>query len=361
MVKEQRLSGTLTGFTSSTLEGFVGETVEYEIIVENTGNVPLTFPSGLVDSHCDSGTIAGGRGTEAVQPGEDATYTCSHLLAQAGAYVNVAAITGLTPHGVEIPHESEPVEVKTGEIGLLAFRIEKLQQIAGSGAGFTGSPLTGTAGETVEYEIIVRNIGSAPATFTNFEDPNCAPGTLKGSPHEGAVAPGGEAVYTCSRVLSSPGTYDNVATVTGSGDGETVSHTSNTVEATVPAPPPAPPLPPSPPPPVIPKHEVEACTVSAPALRGANGPKRKPFTVSVASTNVKRITFYLDGRVLAKLTSASAKHGLFTVRINPAKLAIGAHRVSIKVGVTEAVCPPIARSSAFVHTRSPRVKPKFTG
>ena len=66
------------GYGNETRAVTVGQTVEYEIVVKNTGNVSLTF-SGFADEHCDAGTLAGGP-SGAVKPGESATYTCSHVI-----------------------------------------------------------------------------------------------------------------------------------------------------------------------------------------------------------------------------------------------------------------------------------------
>jgi hypothetical protein len=94
-------------------------------------------------------------------------------------------------------------------------------------------------------------------------------------------------------------------------------------------------------------------------LRGAVGPKTKPFTVRIAAKGLKQITFYLGHKKLKTLKSSQAKHGEFTIKINPTKLSIGHQKVSIKAVLT---CGgEIARNSSFVHTKGPRVKPPFTG
>ena len=49
-----------------------------------------------------------------------------------------------------------------------AFSIEKKQEIAGSGAGFTASPITGAVGQTVDYEIVVTNTSNVDETFDEF-------------------------------------------------------------------------------------------------------------------------------------------------------------------------------------------------
>src|ERR1700732_3230554 len=61
-----------------------------------------------------------------------------------------------------------------------AFTIEKLQEIMGSGRGFTTSPLTGSIGQRVDYEIVVKNTGSVAERFSEFTDQPCDPGTIAG-------------------------------------------------------------------------------------------------------------------------------------------------------------------------------------
>jgi uncharacterized repeat protein (TIGR01451 family) len=72
--KRQRIGGG-TSFTTASLTGTVGSTVEYEIVVKNTGNVGLTF-SSFSDPNCDAGTLVGGPGEAEVAPGGSTTYTC---------------------------------------------------------------------------------------------------------------------------------------------------------------------------------------------------------------------------------------------------------------------------------------------
>jgi hypothetical protein len=129
-----------------------------------------------------------------------------------------------------------------------ALTIEKLQQIAGSGSGFTTSPLTGKVNQTVEYEIIVRNTGNVPLVLSNFSDPRCDGGTIAGGQGETPLAPGAmpslgaSTTYTCSHVLTSAdqtaGSYSNTATDTGAPPGGgPITHTSNTVVVNLPPPP----------------------------------------------------------------------------------------------------------------------------
>src|SRR6266576_1995345 len=152
--------------------------------------------------------------------------------APAAADMNVE---GLKPPA--IPEIPEPPEVTPPEP--FEFTIEKLQEIAGSGRGFTKSPLIGAIGETVDYEIIVTNTGILSETLV-FTDPQCDAGTIAGGPGEGRLTQEGSVTYTCSHVLDAPGAYTNEATVTATrGCGcEPLTHISNQVVVKVPAPPP---------------------------------------------------------------------------------------------------------------------------
>src|SRR5207248_2224577 len=57
--KLQQIAGVTGTWTPAPLNGEVGQTVDYAIVVHNTGNVPLTL-SGFSDPRCDPGSIAGG-------------------------------------------------------------------------------------------------------------------------------------------------------------------------------------------------------------------------------------------------------------------------------------------------------------
>jgi hypothetical protein len=109
--------GDSGSYTTAPLTGQIGQIVQYEIIVENTGNVPLTL-SAFSDPRCDEGTITGGPEGAALPVGGSTTYTCTHILdaedATAGSYTNVVSVTGTPPGGgvAPITQESNPVVVE---------------------------------------------------------------------------------------------------------------------------------------------------------------------------------------------------------------------------------------------------------
>jgi uncharacterized repeat protein (TIGR01451 family) len=365
--KLQEIDGSDSGFTTSPLTGAIGQTVDYQIVVMNTGEVPETF-SEFNDPHCDEGSIAGGPGTSFVTPGQAATYTCSRLLATDGRYTNEATVTGTSIFGTPVTHTSNQVVVEVPRPAPEpAFTIEKRQEIAGSNSGFTASPLTGAIGQTVDYQITVTNTGNEAFATLSFSDARCDEGTIVGGPGEVPLAPGASTTYSCTRLLASDGAYANNATATGTpAGGSPLSETSNTVEVTVP--PASVPgsaggasKPASQPVAVGALQEVLPCTASLPALHGPSGPKRGVFTVRVNSAGIRQITFYLDGHKLKTLKQSQAKGGKFAIKIDPRKLSHGAHTLSIKAIGTDPKCGSIARSSVFVHPVSAVRAVKFTG
>jgi hypothetical protein len=374
--KLQEIMGS--GFTKAKLTGQIGETVNYEIVVTNTGKAPLTL-SNFIDPKCDAGTIAGGPGSNPLAPGESTTYTCDHVLTSSGPnpYVNEATVTGDSEGEPPLTKTSNPVEVVVPPpvVEPPEFKIEKLQELqgtVGSGGTFTQQPLTGKLGETVDYEILVTNIGNVPLTLSDFVDAKCDSGTIGGGPGAKALAPKETTIYTCSHVLSSsgPNPYINEATVTGTTEGEPpLTKTSNPVEAKLPeeAKPakneekPKQGVEGFKTPTVIPGGTTTTKCVQSAALSGAAGPKRKSFSVKTSARGIKLITFYLDGRKLETLKQSQARHGKFTIKINPLKLSLGAHKLVAKAIMSDAACTSPAHSSVFVRPLSQRAKPKFTG
>jgi hypothetical protein len=104
--KLQKIEGTSGSYTSSPLTGEVGQTVDYEIVARNTGNVPLSI-GPLSDPRCDGEAISGGPGTEELAAGASSTYFCKHLLLTAdqtaGSYSNRVSLTATPPDGEGSP------------------------------------------------------------------------------------------------------------------------------------------------------------------------------------------------------------------------------------------------------------------
>jgi hypothetical protein len=98
--KLQRV-GSTGEYGAAPVAAKVGDTIAYQINVQNTGNVMLTVT--LQDPRCDAGTIspAGGQG---VGQTVTVTFTCTHLLtaADVGSFVNTATATGTAGNGQQV-------------------------------------------------------------------------------------------------------------------------------------------------------------------------------------------------------------------------------------------------------------------
>ena len=238
--KKQTIAGSGKPFTTAELAGQIGQVVNYQILVTNTGNVALSF-SNFSDPNCDTGTIAGGPGKELVAPGKSTIYTCNHKLTKTGKYANTATVTDkaeeFCTEGCETTKSSNTVVVKVP-----AFSIEKLQEIAGSGKGFTKSQLAAEVGMTVNYKIIVTNNSEVAQLFGALTDEKCDTGTIAGGPGPFPVLPGESTTWTCTHLVTTgdkeAGLLVNTATDTGTpeGGGEPETRTSNPVVVEVPLP-----------------------------------------------------------------------------------------------------------------------------
>jgi hypothetical protein len=352
--KRQQIAGTAGGFTTSPLSGKIGQMVDYQIVVQNTGSVPETF-SEFSDPHCDLHTLAGGPGSTAVAPGESTIYTCDHVLAQVGSYTNEATVTGNTVGGAPVVHVSNQVVVTVAPEP--AFTLEKLQKLASSPGAFTTQPVTGAIGDTVDYEIVVKNTGNVPLTLSGFSDARCDPFTLAGGPGETPLAPGLSTTYTCSHVLRSSGRYVNEATVTGTPQGEApITHTSNRVEAVTPSASVAPEKLKGAP--QLPRQGVLPCAPASLVLRGASGPKRAVFAIQIGWKRIVQITLYLDRRTLKTLKLSRAQvQGKSTIKIDPRALAYGGHTVKVAAVASDPRCPAGSLASVFVRPRPGRPTP----
>jgi uncharacterized repeat protein (TIGR01451 family) len=330
VTKEQRFNGETFYSKNPISTTKVPATVEYLITVHNEGNAKLALEA-LKDAKCEN---MKGPSKSSIASGESATYTCEHTITEApSTWTNVATVKG---NSFEKP--SNEVETKVEEER--KFAVTKEQRLKGETA-YTKNPLsTATVPATIEYLITVQNEGNAKLALEGLNDPRCE--NAKG-PSKTPIGPGESATYTCEHTITTAAaTWTNVATVKGNGS----EKTSNEVEGKTAV------------------QKVEAgCTVSESEilLHNAAGSKRKPFTVHISALGIKEITFYLDGRKIVGLTASQAKHGEFSVKIDPRKLRYGVHTVSAKTAMTEGVCRPIARSTRFVRPKPAVVKPKFTG
>ena len=232
--KLQQIAGS-PSWTQEELKGRIGQTVNYQMTVSNTGNVSFTLTE-FTDPNCDPGTQAGGPLGATVAPGEKLVFTCSHLLTGGGSYSNVASATAKYTEGGSESHKSNTVVVNV----VLEARISlsKTQEISGTGTGYTTATLTGTVGQTVLYQITAKNTGNVSLTLSEFTDIYCDANTISGGLPPGHVlAPGDSTTYSCSAKLTSipeNGRFLNVASIAGTATGGARAEAaSNAVEVKV--------------------------------------------------------------------------------------------------------------------------------
>ena len=93
------------------------------------------------------------------------------------------------------------------------------------------------------------------------------------------------------------------------------------------------------------------------ALRGASGCVNRAFRAVVAGRQIRRVTFFLDGKRVARRTAAS-----FSTRIRPARLGFGVHRVTARVVFrTASGTRPRTYVLSFQRCARGAVSPRFTG
>jgi hypothetical protein len=390
--KLQKIASTTGPYTTAPVTGQVGDTVDYEIVVKNEGNVPLTIGSGdFVDHNCTG--ISGGPGPgEELEVGASTTYRCTHVLTETGSYTNKAEVSGIPPEyeghpGLPVTSTSNTVITEVPPPSPTPeprMSVEKLQEIVGGSGSYTTAPLAGQIGQIVQYEIIITNTGNVPLTLSAFSDPRCDEGTITGGPEGAALPVGGSTTYTCTHVLdaqdATAGSYTNVVSVTGTPPGggvAPITQESNPVVIEVPTvSTPGTPTPgsgttgggssgvlsstfsePS-------KSGVLAFSSSVPKLKGPQGCVRQDFYVSIKAKGVARVTFYLDKHKLRTLTARNAIKGLLKLKVDPAKLAVGPHKLLAKIAMaaTSTTKATVAsRSVTVLRCRVAVLTPKFTG
>lgn len=154
----------------------VGETIEYEFIVKNTGIIGLT-PS-IIDPECNN--IIGGEGI--LSAGSSTVFTCEKTFTEsmAPSFTNTATVTG-TADGVSVQAtDSHTVTMKSSSVSVTK-EVDKTQA---------------QVGETLTYTITVTNNGDIGYTPL-VDDKKCA---ISGD--NDILSPGETREYNCTKVIS---------------------------------------------------------------------------------------------------------------------------------------------------------------
>jgi uncharacterized repeat protein (TIGR01451 family) len=184
----------------------VGQTVGYQFVVSNTGNVTLTSvgvddtqtaPAGALSSGptCVSGSCTGSSSTT-LAPGQSATFTATYTLTQAdldnGSVDDSATASGNPPTGS--PVMSSPSTASVATTSNPALTIVK---------SVTSTGPYDAVGQTVAYQFVVSNTGNVTLTSVGVDDTQTAPaGALSSGPTCQSVAPSGSCTGSSSTTLT---------------------------------------------------------------------------------------------------------------------------------------------------------------
>ncbi len=192
-----------------------GDELAYTFLVTNTGNVTLTDVTvgdplvGPVD--CP---------TTPIGPGESVTCTATYVLTQtdidAGEVVNTADATAVPPAGVTPPSATDTLTTPVAAVASLSLDKQD------------GVPSGSNAGDTISYDFIVTNTGTATLSSVTVDDPLVGPVTCPVD----SLAPGESTTCATTYVLQQSdvdnGSVTNTATVTGAApNGDTPEATDS--------------------------------------------------------------------------------------------------------------------------------------
>ena len=151
---------TVTKTSDVKAAAFLGQTVTYNVIVKNTGNVTISNVT-VSDPKVDAEWTL----DDPLAPGEEmgfgATYVVTEADVLAGQVVNVATANGTDPNGNPIPEAEGSITDET-EKAAPSIAIEKVSDVA------EGAQVT--LGQTINYTIYVVNNGNVTLTDVAISD-----------------------------------------------------------------------------------------------------------------------------------------------------------------------------------------------
>ena len=345
-----------------------GDTMEFRFAVRSTGNSPL-HAIKVTDDRCAPVSAApverlNDDGDAVLEDDEVWIYSCSkavpsHAAGEPDPLCNVATATG-------DDEQDKPVtdtDQHCTDILHPAIAVAK-----------TPDRTTAMVGDKITYRFDVTNPGDTGLTVT-LSDPRCDAGTLAGpqklaGDQDNLLEPDEQWRYTCTHVVteSDPDPLPNTVHVTGEDpDGDIVEdEDSASVDILQPTkaidpPPPAAAIAPAPAQQVLAATQQQRPARGTARLQGPSGCVSRPFNAVVRGRQLRRVTFFVDGR---RVATRSVRRGqrLVTLRIRPSRLGVGVHRVTARV-VFRTASRTRARSLVLSFQRCGRQapSPRFTG
>jgi uncharacterized repeat protein (TIGR01451 family) len=191
-----------------------GQVIDYNVVVSNTGNETLT---NVVVADTTLGTTLGTLASLA--PGASVTYTAAQTVTQ--AEINSGGVVANTATVADAQNVTGTSTASTNVTQTPAVSIVK--SVASVG-GVTGDPAATSAGQVIDYNVVVSNTGNE--TLTNVVVADTTLGTTLGT--LASLAPGASVTYTAAQTvtqaeINSGAAVTNTATV---GDTQNVTGTS---------------------------------------------------------------------------------------------------------------------------------------
>uniref|UniRef100_UPI00047AB329 DUF7507 domain-containing protein n=1 Tax=Algoriphagus vanfongensis TaxID=426371 RepID=UPI00047AB329 len=202
---------------------FVGEVINYEILINNTGNVSF-YNMEVNDPKAE---ITSENPVPIIVAGTTATVTAVHTVTQAdldaGSYTNQASANGALKTGV-------PISTTTNQVRLNAVQSPSMTAVKA-----TSTADYDEVGDVIEYTIVVENTGNVTLSDITITEPKAV--ITSGNPVV-TLAPGNTATITAEHVVTQAdldaGFYSNQASAQGK-DTNNGNVDAITNEVTVPA------------------------------------------------------------------------------------------------------------------------------
>ncbi|MCP4305877.1 MAG: DUF11 domain-containing protein [bacterium] len=208
----------------------VGDTLSYEFVVQNVGNVTLTtvaVADPLVGTvSCPVATLA---------PGASTTCTAAHVVdladADAGFVINTATATGTDPHGTDV---SDDDAVATPVVVNPTISLIKTLQTNADEDGSGGISI----GDTLTYGFVATNDGDVTLSAVRITDPLAGLSALSCAPSQPASLAPGEtitcsATYTVTQLNIDQGQILNTATAQGLAPDSTLVSDQDSVAVSI--------------------------------------------------------------------------------------------------------------------------------
>ena len=197
-----------------------GDTLDFEFVVTNTGNVtldPILVEDTTVgDVTCPVTTLAPGETTVCL-----AVYSFTQADVDAGHLANTALVTGTPPTGI-----SEATATDSTDTPIQSGPTITLDKQAGAP---TGNPINVRAGSSIDYTFVVTNTGNVTLNPVSVEDPLLAAVPCPQTELAPTATMTCEATYTITQADVDAGLVLNNATAFGTApDGEGVRAFANT-------------------------------------------------------------------------------------------------------------------------------------